>query len=248
MRLMGIRCAGLGFCTALALVHPAVLRAEDVAHVLGVAIDRSELSAAEGDPAAALGKLYDRVWNAVSRHYIEQNGLAATGAEIAEALAYHREFERKDRAQRARKLEELDRRLAAGELADGERARIEEFRATLARLAQSDLESDRAPPPDPERQAAQHAQWIEIWKMNRALYEQYGGIVALTRFGPFPHGARVALLEDYERRGLLRFSDAQQRERLFALLATRPSMVLAPGQVDFTPFWKRPIPPSYFPD
>ncbi len=84
--------------------------------------------------------------------------------------------------------------------------------------------------------------------MNRALYAQFGGIVALTRFGPFPHGARLAVLEDYERRGLLQFSDAQLRERLFALLATRPRMTLAPGEVDFTPYWKKPIPPSYFSD
>jgi hypothetical protein len=245
---MGIRTAGLGLCAALALVHPPGLGAEEVARVLGVGIDRSELPAAGEGPAGELGRLYDRVWNGVSRHYIEQNSLNATQEEIAEVLGYEREFERRDRAQRARKLEELDRRLAGGELEPTEHARVEEFRAVLARLAQGDLENDRAPAPDPERQAAQHAQWIELWKVSRALYEQYGGIVALTHFGPFPHGARVALLEDYERRGLLQFSDAQLRDRLFALLATRPQMTLAPGQVDFTPFWRRPIPPSYFPD
>ena len=26
------------------------------------------------------------------------------------------------------------------------------------------------------------------------------------------------------------------------------SIVVPPDQVDFTPYWKRPIPPSYFPD
>jgi len=245
---MGTRTAGLGLCAVLALAHSPGLGAQEVARVLGVAIDRSELPAVAEGPAAELGRLYDLVWNAVSRHYIEQSELNATREEIAEVLDFEREFERRDRAQRARKLDELDRRLAGGELEPAERVWIEEFRAVLARLAQSDLENDRAPAPDPERQAAQHAQWIELWKVSRALYEQYGGIVALTHFGPFPHGARVALLEDYERRGLLQFSDAQLRERLFALLATRPQMTLAPGQVDFTPFWKRPIPPSYFPD
>ena len=245
---MGTRTAVLGLCAVLVLAHPPGVGAEEVARVLGVAIDRSELPAGGEGPAAELGRLYDRVWNGVSRHYLEQNGLNATREEIAEVLAYEREFERRDRAQRARKLDELDLRLASGELEPTEHARVEEFRAVLARLAQSDLENDRAPAPDPERRAAQHAQWIELWKLSQAMYEQYGGIVALTHFGPFPHGARVALLEDYERRGLLQFSDAQLRERLFALLATRPQMALAPGQVDFTPFWRRPIPPSYLPD
>ncbi len=245
---MSTRSAALSLCAALALTHPPGLGAEEIARVLGVVVDRSELSAAGDGPAAELGRLYDRVWTSVSRHYIEQSGLNATREEMAEVLGYEREFERRDRAQRARKLEELDRQLAGGELELAKRARAEEFRAVLARLAQGDLERDRAPPPDPERQSAQQAQWIESWKMNRALYAQFGGIVAFTRFGPFPHGARLALLEDFERRGLLQFSDAQLRERLFALLATRPQMTLAPREVDFTPYWKKPIPPSYFSD
>jgi hypothetical protein len=33
-----------------------------------------------------------------------------------------------------------------------------------------------------------------------------------------------------------------------AVLAAPPPIPLAEGQVDFTPYWKRPIPSSYFPD
>jgi hypothetical protein len=238
--------AELGLCAALVLAYPPDLGAEEVARVLGVAIDSSELPAERGE--AALGKLYDLVWNAVARHYVEQNRLNATQEEIAEVREYEREFNRRDRSQRARKLLELDRRLANPDLPAAERASLEEFRATLARLAQDDPGDERVPAPDPEGQSARRAQWIEMWKMNRALYEQYGGVVALTRFGPFPHGARAALLEDYERRGLLQFSDRERRERLFAPLLARPPATLDPGQVDFTPYWKRPIPPSYFPD
>lgn len=245
---METRTAALSLCAALVLSHPPGLRAQEIVRVLGVAVDRSELSAAGEGPTAELGRLYDRVWTSISRHYIDQYGLGATREEIAELQGYEREFERKDRAQRARKLEELDRRLAQEKMEPAERARAEDFRAVLGRLAQGDLERDRAPPPDPERQAAQQALWVESWKLNRAMHEQFGGVVARTRFGPFPHGARLALLEDYERRGLLRFSNAQLREKLFALLATRPEMTLAPEQVDFTPYWKKPIPPSYFPD
>lgn len=233
---------------ALALLPARPLAAQEVARVLGVAIDRSELQPASGDgPETELARLYDRVWSGISRHYIEQNGLNATPQEIAELLDYEREFQRKDRAQRARKLAELEQRLAAPELLAAERAWLEEFRATLARLARSDAESDRGPPPDPAQEAARCAQWIEMWKFHRALYAQYGGVVALIRIGPFPFGARLALIEDYERRGLLKFDDADLRERLLAGLAP-PAIVLAPEQVDFTPYWQQPIPPSYFPD
>jgi len=243
---MRIRAAELGLCAVLAIVHPPRLGAEEVARVLGVAIDSSELPAEGGE--VALGRLYDLVWNAVVRHYVEQNRLKATQEEIAEVRDYEREFDRRDRAQRARKLAELDERLADPELPVAERAALEEFHATLARLAKSDATDGQGPDTDPEDRVARRLQWIEMWKMNRALYERYGGVVALTRIGPFPHGARVALLEDYERRGLLQFFDRVLRERLFAPLLARPPLTLEPGQVDFTPYWKRPIPPSYFPD
>jgi hypothetical protein len=245
---MDIRLAGLGICAVFALAPAPALAAEEVARVAGVVVDRDELAAPAAGPETELARFYDRVWSGVSGHYIEQNGLAAMPQEIAEVLDYEREFARKDRAQRARKLADLERQLAAPDLPAEERARLEAFRATLERLARSDAVADREPPPDSAREAARCAPWVELWKLNRALYAQYGGVVALTRFGPFPHGARLALFEDYERQGLLQFADAELRERLFALLAAPPAIPLAAGQVDFTPYWKQPIPSSYFPE
>ncbi|KPK20242.1 MAG: hypothetical protein AMJ67_01935, partial [Betaproteobacteria bacterium SG8_41] len=172
----------------------------------------------------------------------------AVPAEIAELASYDREFDKKDRAQRARKLAELDERLGGDGLSPSELARLQDFRATLSRLAQYDAERDQEPPPDQAQQAAFYVSWVEMWKMNKALYDEYGGVVALTRFGPDPHGARAALLADYERQGLLHISDPLLRNEVIAVLETRPSMVIPPDSVDFTPYWKRPIPASYFPD
>jgi hypothetical protein len=184
----------------------------------------------------------------VSRHYLERNGLAATPAEIAEVVAYHAEFERRDRLQRARKLKELSRRLASAGPEDAQRARDREFHAVLTRLAQADVEKERAPRPDAAAQDAAYRPWIEMWKVNHSIYLRYGGVVALTRFGPDPQGARLALVEDYERRGLVRFLDDGLRGALLERLAAPPSISLPEKEVDFTPYWKRPIPPSYFPD
>src|SRR5689334_129787 len=126
---MKIPLAELAACMALALLPARPLAAQEVARVLGVAVDRSELQPASGDgPETELARLYDRVWSGISRHYIEQNGLNATPQEIAELLDYEREFQRQDRAQRARKLAELERRLAVPELPAAERAWLEEFR------------------------------------------------------------------------------------------------------------------------
>ena len=235
------------FSVSLAFGPLAAHGAENLATVLGEDISRADI-AGPGSAPAELQRLLDLVWRRVSRHYVEQNGLQAEDEEVAEVAAYHREFERKDRAQRARKLEELNQRLAAGGLDGKQREWLEEFRAVLTRLARHDAGVEGLPGPDPEEQAAMFGPVIEHWKTNRSIYERYGGVVALTRFGPDPQGARRALFEDYERQGLIRFHDAALRERLWARLAAPPSLVIPAAEVDFTPYWRRPIPPSYFPD
>lgn len=229
-------------CTAAAAQQPEI-----VASVLGTTITRSQLAAAQDDRPRAR-KLLALIWEHVAPHYISKNELGATLPEIEELAAYDREFDAKDRAQRARKLEELNQRLRGDELEPAERGRLEDFRSTLERLARRDAERDQDPPADAAQQAPSYTSWIEMWKMNKALYEEYGGVVALTQFGPDPQGARAALLRDYERQGLLQIENAVLREEVQAVLNTPPSIVVAPENVDFTPYWKRPIPASYFPD
>ena len=232
---------------SLFLAPPAAATdAEALATVTGEKITRDQLAGA-ADGAASASRLLEVLWERIARHYIARERLAATPQELAELVAYDREFRARDRAQRARKLEELNRRLRDDGLAPAERAHLEEFRAVLTRMARRDAENDKLPPPTPERQAALFSPVIVLWKMNGSLYERYGGTVALTRGGHVPHGARAALIEDYERRGLLSFTDKELRERLYALISARPAIVVPPESVDFTPFWKRPIPPSYYP-
>ena len=220
---------------------------ERVATVTGMAISRVDLAAGK-DGISAEARLLELIWPRIASDYVAGHGLAASPAEIEEALAYHRAFERSDRAQRRRKLEELRERLAEPELAPEERARLEDFRATLQRLAQADEDrSGTSALSTPQRRALMGS-WIETWKLNHALYERYGGVVGLSGWGPWPHGARAAVVADYERLGLLEFADAGLRVRLYALLRQPPPRAVPPDRVDFTPYWKRPIPPSYFPD
>ena len=225
---------------------PASVAAEVAARVTGAEITRAELETA-GDEAAQVVLLREWVWERIYAHYVAEHGLSATAREVAELLAYHREFDRRDRLQRTRKLAELNERLAREDLDAAERARLDEFRAALVALARREAANDHAAPESADEPAA-YAPWIEFWKGNRALYEAYGGTVGLTSAGPAAYGARVALIADYERRGLVQFPDAHLRARLMRLMSRPPGNLVPPQEVDFTPYWRRPIPGSYYPD
>ena len=234
---------GVVVCGAWLAAIPAAA-GDRVASVLGENIMRGQFAQDDGrGPARRFAAL---IWPRIARHYIEGKGLVATPDELAELRAYDAAFEKKDRAQRARKLAELDQRLESNELNPEARAHVEDFRDTLRRLQQHDAQADALPKPDAAQHAAAYAPWIEMWKLNQALHEQYGGVVGLTSFGHDPQGARAALFADYEQQGLLIFYDEPLREQFFAMLAEKPRKVVKPGEADFTPYWKKPIPSSYF--
>ena len=179
--------------------------------------------------------------------YVVENALQASAAELAELEAYNRSFEAHDRGQRARKLRELDDRLVATRDPQ-ERARLADFRTTLARLAryESDvdagLETRNVIPADTLRR------WIEAFKLDASLYRRYGGTVGLRSSGPYAHGARMQLLIEYTTAGNLVFLDPQLEHRFHALVAAPPRITLTGGDPDFTPYWRRPIPASYVAD
>jgi len=179
--------------------------------------------------------------------FIAENELYANDAEFAELEAYQRNFEAHDRGQRARKLNELDARLQAiNDPAD--RARLEEFRAVLVRLARYETDLDTGVEERMQVPRETMRQWIESAKLDAALYRRFGGIVGLRPSGPYAHGARVALVVQLVKREGLVFFDPEVERGFRAQLSAPPRMALSGEPPDFTPFWKRPIPASYVSD
>ena len=119
----------------VALLLPAIPATADerVASVLGEEIMRGQLARDDREPAQQFAAL---IWPRIARHYVDKHGLNATAEELAELEAYDDAFEKKDRAQRKRKLAELEQRLGSNDLSPGERAHTEDFRDTLRRLEQ----------------------------------------------------------------------------------------------------------------
>lgn len=198
--------------------------------------------------ARCAGEFLRRMRAEAERAFIVREGLGARPVEIQALRAYDVAFRAHDRSQRARKLVELQGRLADPRLDPSERARLESFRAVLVRLAGYEADVDAGLEPADEPDPAVLAQWVERFKVDAALYERYGGVVGIEASGPYAHGARAALVEDHMRTRPVAFLDAGFEAAVRRALASPPVLAATDAPPDFTPFWLRPIPASYVPD
>ncbi len=199
-------------------------------------------------PADCASVLLRELRTRAEQQFIRAQGLQASAAEIAQVRAYESAFARHDRDQRARKLAELEVRLAqagAGTSA-AEHARLVEFRALLTRLAAYEADVDRGvEEAAPALSSATLASWVEQAKLDAALYRRYGGAVGLRPAGAYAHEARAALVADYMQREAVELPDPEIARHLEGALRAPPAMVFSGAEPDFTPFWLRPLRASY---
>lgn len=186
-----------------------------------------------------LDELQTKISREVARDYIEKNNLTATDEEVSEFQKYMERSKAQDRIRRQKKLEELDKKLKNGNISSKEKER----RATLLSLAAHDKrEAEMNYKPTAKEMRSVAEPWIEKWKFNKSIYEKYGGTVGITKFGPEPVGSVKRLLEDYEKQGKIVIHDENLRREFWKRLSTPPKFTAKPDEIDFTPYWKKPIP------
>jgi len=215
-----------------------------VARIMGVAFACADLG--DSDPRNCARALLHHARQRVEQDYIERRGLTATPEELAAVEAYNAAFERHDRDQRARKLVELQGRLANTALAPGERERLLAFRDILVRLARFDADVDAGTEQRTTVPMQTLRHWVERAKLEHVLHAQYGGVVGVAAFGPYAHGARIALIEEHMGRGDIELLDAEIARLFNADLRVMPAIVHDASAPDFTPFWQRPIPAASY--
>lgn len=197
--------------------------------------------------SCALGLLRE-IRTRAEREFVVAHGLEATATEIEVVRAHERAFDRHDQAQRAQKLEEVEARLVhmGYEMSAAQHARLIEFRSVLRRLAAYEADVARgALDPPPELPTETVAHWVEQAKLDPVLYQRYGGTVGLKASGAYAHSARAALAADYMRDHGIEVPEPEIEVRLQALLRAPPPIVYHGTTPDFTPFWMRPLVPSY---
>jgi hypothetical protein len=225
---------------ALAASAGAQAPSQVVARVFGTPVTAAEVEFERGDTTHSAQILKRRIEREATRRFLQANQLEASEADLAAYEKFEREFRQADRERRARDLDRLDKELAAGIDDPRRRAQAESHRSTLQQLARRDAE-----PVDPTADAASKQRvwkpWIAGYKLNKALYERYGGTVGITKFGPDPVGARAALLREHERRGDFKIDDAALRSAFWAEVDKPPRMIAKPADVDFTYYWLKPV-------
>lgn len=160
------------------------------ARVLGTSIHTQD---AEEVRYVVLGRLTDR--------YAADMGITATQAEVDAYLRNMRATLAADRARYERQGDALRRKLAAPGLVEAERkslsAELDSANRAVADLsppAQASTEDEAA-----RQQIA--AAFIRQWKINQALYRQYGGRIIFQQGGPEPLDAYRRFLLEREARG-----------------------------------------------
>jgi len=122
------------------------------------------------------------------QHLVEEQGLEATDREIAQLLGRKREVMEKDRKAMDARRKELEKTLASGTPTDEERKQLEMELESLNAMNQAMAEADsRAGTPESAAAEKRVARgFIELWKVNQALYRQYGGRVIYQQGGAEP--------------------------------------------------------------
>lgn len=165
-----------------------------VAKVLG-----DELHATDPDELRYL------ILQALSQQYAAEQGIQVTEADIDAYVAGMARIAEKDRREREARRQAIERQLAAPGGDEAERQALTSELDSLNRL-QRDLDEmagQNAEDAEEARQARRTvaAAFVRQWKLNQALFRQYGGRVIFQQGGPEPLDAYRRFLEERRQRG-----------------------------------------------
>jgi hypothetical protein len=226
------------------VIAPTLVRANDaterkpVAEILGRAVYADELVPArlaemqhgklpEKDYAAWLERtpgeaLRARVWSAVFADFAKQWNIEPTAAEIESHIRGHRRMRAEGEVQRQQERERLAKELKSPDLSEPKRKQAQQYLDTLDKLNEYDakLRQERRDPErekiwqESERRVAEH--WVKGWKLNQALYREFGGRIVFQQAGWEPIDAYRQLLDRYAARKAFVVHDAKLREAVYS--------------------------------
>jgi hypothetical protein len=148
--------------------------------------------------------LRNLAWSAVFGDFAQKRKIEPTPAEIESQISSQKKFMAEDKVRREKQREELIVELKSPGLSDARRQQAQQHLDTLNSLRDHDarMEKERSDPAaekmwqDSERRVA--AVWVKQWKMNQALFREFGGRIIFQQAGWEPIDAYRALLDQYK--------------------------------------------------
>lgn len=153
--------------------------------------------------AAILDALFER--------YKADSGIVAGKEEIETFVERLDRVAKKDRAEREARLADIERQLKSADLPPDDREALENERRQTSELLESletgeDWTAEEVAEIYAMRQEMARA-IIEQWKLNRSLYQQYGGRIIYQQLGPEPLDAYRRFLEERQKEGAFTIHD-----------------------------------------
>ena len=181
--------------------------------------------------------LYNLVITALARDYIKTHRLNATDDEIHTFKAYQDEFMAKELERWQEQLKSLKAQVEDKTLTHEDFKKNEERISRLKKLIDREQKRGQMSKVADDESQSTYGPIIEAWKFNNSIYQNYGGIVAMTKFGPDPIGAKKELITHYQDGGKLEIFDPLVRSNFWNRVGQPPHLEAKQSEISFIPFW-----------
>lgn len=159
-------------------------------------------------------ELSSLIYTSLLEQYAKEHKIEATAEEVKTFLAKSDEMGKETRAGFVKDKKRLEEELKSTTLTEDDRARKEQELAMTEDLLKSIAEEEAAEKPkerDPE-EAKMAREFVRTWKINRALFKQYGGRVIFQQAGPEPLDAYRDFFREQETKGAFRITDEEAKK------------------------------------
>ncbi len=162
------------------------------------------------------------IWSRVFADYSQKRKIEPTEAEIESNMNQTRRFMKEDRVRREKEREALIKELASQSLPEPRRKQAQQYLDTLNSLRDFDTKRElelKDPAQvellkDAEKRVA--SVWVKQWKINQALFHEFGGRIIFQQAGWEPIDAYRKLLEHYEQTSALVIRDRSLRDAVYS--------------------------------
>lgn len=164
-------------------------------------------------------KLTGIIFGALLNEYAKENNISPTDEEVEVFIAKSKERRVKMQSEWEQKKNELLEKLKSPNLTEAEREKINSELKTVEKLLESRekmeqyIKKDEAKSREAERNVAK--QVILSWKINKSLYDRYGGRVIFQQAGPEPVDAYRDFLKKYEKKGSFQIMDETLKDQFW---------------------------------